>query len=405
MEEPNDNIDKKIDDPYGVLDLMADCDDEVYESDSPTKEWFDDEDRVEPPEKIEEHQLIDLTTDSSSSNVPLNMAQELPNPNFRMDAKNFFLTYPQCSMTKEECLRRLISMMAHNITGVIVCQENHKDEGTHLHALLLLSKRLHVTSARYFDLGTVHGNYRVARDVKSSINYIKKDGNYVEWGIVPQGTAKTVRHKESISAEIVKDLNNGMTYKQLFAKYESFCVLHGKQLQWLVNEHTNLQVKLKPWLGLLELSYEGSWKQVARWINDNVGKQRPHGQKQLFIYGTTGLGKSWMAMQLKNYFNTYWAPNTEVFWDGLTNETELVVFDEFNTTHTITFLNQFLDGTHMNVKVKGGQFHKTSNPAMIILANHGLRNIYCKADDVVYECLDRRLEQICVTTRCPLEFL
>jgi len=400
---------------------MADCDDDVYDEEPGSVEWHDnlhEEYEDSPPSDIP---LIDLTSDHSESShlrdseehqkldiVPLSQNQVIQNPNFRMDAKNFFLTYPQCSLTKEFVCSELRKLLGDKLNGLIVCEEDHhQEEGKHLHALALCNRRINIRNSRYFDIVAHHGDYKVARDVKASVIYIKKDKNFLEWGIVPQyfPQTKAERHKGSISAEIWEDLQRGMKFHDLFIKYGKFCVLHLRQLQVMYNEYTTIVTTPKPWLGLLELSYEGAWKEIATWINTNVGKERPHGQMQLFICGTTGLGKSWMAIQLSNYFKTYWAPNTETYWDGISNETQLVVFDEFNTTHTITFLNQFLDGTPMNVKVKGAQFHKTSNPAMIILANHSLRNIYCKADDIVFDCLSRRLTQVTVTVRCPFEFL
>ncbi|XP_039143985.1 uncharacterized protein LOC120281140 [Dioscorea cayenensis subsp. rotundata] len=74
----------------------------------------------------------------------------------RCSAKNFFLTYPQCSLSKEEALSQLLAIpLPSNKKFIRVARELHEDGQPHLH------------TARSFS------------DVKA---YVEKERDYTDWG-------------------------------------------------------------------------------------------------------------------------------------------------------------------------------------------------------------------------------
>jgi len=46
-----------------------------------------------------------------------------------ISAKNWFLTFPQVTTTKEEALQRLQAKLGDKILGILIAQENHSTKG------------------------------------------------------------------------------------------------------------------------------------------------------------------------------------------------------------------------------------------------------------------------------------
>lgn len=104
---------------------------------------------------------------------------------FRLNAFGFFLTWPQCPITKEEAAKQLQHKTP--VEKGVIAEEKHEDGQPHLHAYLKYSKKLNISNATYFDLtsedGTkYHGNYQTAKCSAAVTKYCTKDGNYLEIG-------------------------------------------------------------------------------------------------------------------------------------------------------------------------------------------------------------------------------
>lgn len=101
---------------------------------------------------------------------------------FRLTAKSFFLTYPQCTLTKEEAIAQL--KVLGPTTYWVIGREKHEDGNPHLHAVVTFTYKRNVKSVNFFDLKgentTYHGNYQTCKNVDASINYCKKDGDWIE---------------------------------------------------------------------------------------------------------------------------------------------------------------------------------------------------------------------------------
>jgi len=69
-----------------------------------------------------------------------------------------------------------------NVKYVLVCHELHKDGTDHLHALISFDKKRDIRNEKYFDIDNFHPNIQSVKSMPKSINYIKKDKDFVEWG-------------------------------------------------------------------------------------------------------------------------------------------------------------------------------------------------------------------------------
>ena len=80
--------------------------------------------------------------------------EPIPAQQKRLRNKNWFLTFPQTTTTKEEASTQLQNHLKLNqlgIKGFLIAQEKHKDNHTHLHIALWLNKTLKTSDKKFFD--------------------------------------------------------------------------------------------------------------------------------------------------------------------------------------------------------------------------------------------------------------
>lgn len=135
---------------------------------------------------------------------------------FQVSAKNYFLTYPQCSLSKEDALDQLKSINTPvNKKFIKICRERHDDGNYHLHVLLQFQSKYICTNKRLFDLVSptgstrFHPNIQGARSSSDVRAYIEKDGETVQWGEF-QIDARSSRTSQLSIAQVYSDaLNSG----------------------------------------------------------------------------------------------------------------------------------------------------------------------------------------------------
>lgn len=101
---------------------------------------------------------------------------------FRLQTKNLFLTFPKLKedFNLNEIVKKLKIKEKH-IKYILVCKELHEDKSKHAHIFLHYNIRKNIVNPKYFDyLFDQHGDYQKAKFIKKSIDYIKKDGNFLE---------------------------------------------------------------------------------------------------------------------------------------------------------------------------------------------------------------------------------
>jgi len=124
---------------------------------------------------------------------------------FRINAKSVFLTYPKCTLSKEELSLHLYQLK-HKYSYSCICLEQHEDGTPHLHAVLKFVKKVDIRSEKYFDIEGFHPNIQTTKNINASINYIKKDKDFIEMG--------DLESKEVISSRSIPEYHD-VTYKFL----------------------------------------------------------------------------------------------------------------------------------------------------------------------------------------------
>ena len=138
---------------------------------------------------------------------------------------------------------------------------------------------------------------------------------------------------------------------------------------------------------------------ITGWLNHNViAKQHKFGSKNLWLYGKTRMGKTSLKQLLNQAgLNMHEIDMGSTFYDGLNDETQLIVYDEFKGQKTITDMNRICDGSITRLNTKGGSFLKTNPTPVLVLSNYTIKDCYSHTDEAHLETLQRRFTEIEIT--------
>lgn len=283
---------------------------------------------------------------------------EEPRRKFRLNAKNLFLTWPRNNISSEVILNKLIDLFGiESVSYICVAEEEHQDGTPHLHAVVCLKTACNIRDvAKLDEVGGKHGNYQCCRKVKDVYAYVKKGGNFVERGEPPliiTGTKSdnvAQRIREGGSLDSVEEMDPGFFLQnmQKITQYYNW-MTHKKQRQ------------LEPRPPLII----SSWK-----FRFEVGMPRHFKQKQYWIWGPRNTGKTSFVLDLvAQGFRGYDMPKNN-YWNDYSDEAyDFAYIDEFKGQLTVTFLNEFLQGSPMKLRGRYNDVIKKKNLPVFILSN------------------------------------
>jgi len=278
---------------------------------------------------------------------------DVPKKSFRLQGKNFFLTYPKCNLTREVVLSILLEKLV-DVKYVIVASELHKDGTPHIHALIMSNTKIHTRSNTFFDLTTFHGNYQAARDTDDVIEYIKKSDTTP----LTHGVYKSPFMKQGESRSENARLQRLEINKKILDTPLPDLVLNGD---------------------ISIYSYEALSKSKNRFIMDSqiIPKYMP--KTCIWIYGQAGIGKS---RYVRDNFgeNIYLKPQNK-WWDGYKQET-VVLLDDFDLKgeHLSHYLKIWADCYSFNAEIKGGTCRPVYDK-FFITSQYMPHEIFCQGND------------------------
>lgn len=124
----------------------------------------------------------------------------MPASNFSYDGVHVFLTYPQCTLEREQ-LRDFFTRLCPECS-YLIARECHSDGNFHLHAYVHFGRRRRFTTADCFDVEGYHPNIQKPRRVADVVAYCRKeDSQPLEQGTFPSergnGWGEIIRESRS----------------------------------------------------------------------------------------------------------------------------------------------------------------------------------------------------------------
>lgn len=282
---------------------------------------------------------------------------------FKINAKQFLLTYPKCTLSKEEVLENL--QVSHKVCEYTICEERHLDGSPHVHAVITLSDRLHTTNARCFDLGLWHPNIKVLKkkkDLEEARNYVRKDGKFIT------NFQELIGKRLALAQAILSE--GRITKKLIFERPEVIFLNYSSISQWL--NHCKKPIETVP-------------PELKR--------------RHLWLTGPSNCGKTYfLRAYLSLYTNTSEIPDNQDHRD-FTEATEVCWVDEYRGQHTVQYLNKLCDG-NTQLNTKGGST-RIAYPTVIVCSNFTIRETYPKIQDKIYETLTNRFQQYDLSFKRP----
>ena len=116
--------------------------------------------------------------------------KDISDSKFRLNCKSLALTYPQCTLSREEVRDQLVELMvSKNPEEYIIAREVHKDGEFHIHVYWKNSTKVNIKNPTALDLkdstGKVfHGNYQSTKSKVHWVKYVtKEDDHHLAFGI------------------------------------------------------------------------------------------------------------------------------------------------------------------------------------------------------------------------------
>nr|AGH30079.1 replication-associated protein [Tomato yellow vein streak virus] len=261
-----------------------------------------------------------------------------PPKRFTVNAKNFFLTYPHCSLTKEETLSQLQALKTPtNKKFIRVTREFHEDGEPHLHVLIQFEGKFKCQNQRFFDLVSptrsahFHPNIQGAKSSSDVKTYMEKDGDFIDFGNF-QIDGRSARGGCQIAndtyAKVLNAENLSKALNILKEEQPRDYVLHLDKIQSHVQK---IFAKAPaPWVPLFELSsFTHVPDEMQQWADEYFGRgaaARPERPISIIIEGDSRTGKTMWARALgsHNYLSGHLDFNSKVY----SNEVEYNVIDD-----------------------------------------------------------------------------
>lgn len=247
---------------------------------------------------------------------------------FRVNAKQFFLTYPQCEgLTSEELLSFL--KQKASIVRYVIGTEKHEDGGIHLHAVIHYSVKLNVRRQDFFDYKTFHPNIQSVRSWSAATAYAMKDGNYI--------------------SDVQLDRSDPTNYKKRKNDFE----------EWEQDKKAMTKV---------EVTFPITLPDNSQWDPTNLGKQ-----KSLWIVGAPDMGKTkWIQDTFEGKRVFIRSPDDKYPYETYKGESIIICDDFLPSFKEIVHMTQYYK---IDTKVYGATRYKNvfmplkTNISFIIISN------------------------------------
>jgi len=290
---------------------------------------------------------------------------------FQLNSSRLFLTYPECSIKKEDALK-LLTEKGLGIEEYIIAEELHQNGNKHLHVFLKLSTSFRTRDQRFFDLNGFHGNYQGCRSEKNVIKYCSKEEDYISNFDLNERINKKASHKKIYGTKLIHRQNSLVELVD-----ENPELLFGyKKLKEDLNEYFRDKGDTRATLG----GYlPNSWGKILPINLPNIKR------RHYWIYSSgPNKGKTTNAKEWCKNYKSHIQCSDFSYW-GLNGDEGLLILDEYNTAKlNWSTLNSMADGT-MGYRCFQRGVITLNNPLIVILSNSTISSLYPNTNLFLYE--------------------
>lgn len=251
------------------------------------------------------------SSQESKQEEPQELVVAVPAKPWKCNARQFFLTYPQCDMLPDDALQQYECVLS--IKDYIVAREPHKDGNMHLHVYIMLDKRK-MCKASHFDLKdgdvTYHGNYQSCRNGHKVQKYCKKGGVYItnmDFSVLRQAVNLAESGDVRGAFDAVAEARPDMILNGASRVLQSLELLKDRA------EAPEEQQDLNEWVAVPA--------EIAKWNRK---------RQVLWLYGPSGVGKTVYA---KTLFGNPLLVSHKDQLKGLNERHDGIILDDFGMTH------------------------------------------------------------------------
>ena len=336
---------------------------------------------------------------------------------FRFSSKCFFLTYKGISdsgerITKESLANYLVRQNPYDRKvypeKYLICEQTYQDGAPHFHAILVYPRRKEVTNQTAFDYLGIHPNIQTMRNMKAALTYVHKQDSELHTNMDLMQQQRVARAKDSSSLyqlleeEMNKDPFN-FDVKRYLLHYNLAKEVYKANYSKAVHLLTGMQqvtcnklLTQKPGFKLITrqliqsllspqqlLTYD-SWsgyQTIVTYLNQIVthGGLRKMKTKNLLITGPASIGKTSLFHNpnhdphqnpVQDYLAVYPMGMSTWFPQYRTGVYKLILWNEAKlTSYAYDTILKLLEGSYLDLPIKGGVAPKRDNPLIVMTSN------------------------------------
>jgi hypothetical protein len=163
----------------------------------------------------------------------------------------------------------------YNPSYIRVCQEKHSDGEDHIHLLLQCEKRFNIQRADFCDITepsdknkTYHPNMQVPRNDAAVHDYVSKDGNFQERGVLKAARTSPKKNRDEVWGDILQQSTSSSEFLQRVEKEQPFVyATQLRQMQYLANHKwpPTPQIYIPHWTQFMHVPAD-----LQDWADTNV---------------------------------------------------------------------------------------------------------------------------------------
>lgn len=287
---------------------------------------------------------------------------------YQINSSKLFLTYPQCTLTKEDVRDYL--QQKFNPSEIIVASELHTNGDPHIHAYLSLKDTFRTRDSRFADLpGGFHGNYQGCRSAKSVIKYCTKEDDYT--GNVDVASVLGKSKRSGVLGELILGKRTLLQVVDDNPQYlYGYSKLKADYLNYLKDKEDG-RLELPPFL-------PNPWGKV-------LPSKRNSKRRHYWIFSRQpDKGKSYLfARPLSQEYKCHHRTSNEPYYN-IRGDEQCLILDEYNfAKFKFHELNAIADGTY-DYRIFHGGVVRLKDPLIIVLSNVSISELYPHMNHLLY---------------------